>query len=162
VLAVAKQNEAAEPQNFNGICLYLDGIQDPGNLGTIIRTADWFGVKNIVCSAGCADLYAPKVVQATMGSLIRVNVWYDKEETWIGRQTGSIIAASIIGKTLCSLKKEDSCILMIGNESKGLRSEVIAMATDTVSIPKLGNAESLNAAVATGIILAHLAANETE
>ncbi len=160
VLAVVKQIEHKEPDSFTGICLYLDAIQDPGNLGTIIRTADWFGLKNIVCSAGCADLYNPKVVQATMGSLVRINVWYDKEETWIGRQTGTIIATSVIGESLYSFTKVDNCILMIGNESKGLRSEVIAMATEIVSIPRRGNAESLNAAVATGIILSHLVANE--
>lgn len=160
VLAVVKQIEHKEHENFTGICLYLDAVQDPGNLGTIIRTADWFGLKNIVCSAGCVDLYNPKVVQATMGSLVRMNVWYDKEETWIGRQTGTIIAASVIGESLYSFSKVENCILMIGNESKGLRSEVIAMATDIISIPRRGNAESLNAAVATGIILSHLVANE--
>jgi TrmH family RNA methyltransferase len=161
VLAVVGKMKNYEPQNFKGFCLYLDTIQDPGNLGTIIRTADWFGLQHVVCSAGCADLYNPKVVQATMGSFTRINVWYDKAESWIEHQTGTLLAATLIGQSLYSLEKIDRGILMIGNESKGLRSEVIRLATHMVSIPRFGKAESLNASVAAGIILSHLMSNES-
>ena len=136
--------------------VYLDAVQDPGNLGTIIRIADWFGVKNVVCSKGCADLYNPKVVQSTMASIARVNVYYDEDENWLQQQAQIIYAASLHGKPLADFDKTGSGILIIGNESKGVRNEFLGKATQLITIPKRGSAESLNAAVATGIILSHL------
>lgn len=155
VLAVLKQFNSAEPKDF-GFALYLDAIQDPGNFGTIVRIADWFGVKDIVCSVGCADIYNSKVVQATMASIARVNVFYDTEENWLHKQTVPVYAASLAGKSLYSFSKAEQGILLIGNESKGLRKELLERATHLVTIPRRGGAESLNAAVATGILLSHL------
>src|SRR5688572_8722186 len=86
VVGIFKQFEVRPPET-TGLLLYLDGIQDPGNLGTIIRIADWFGVKHVVCGEGTADLYNPKVVQATMASIGRVNIYYDEQGQWISQQS---------------------------------------------------------------------------
>jgi len=155
VVAVIKQSPATKPGD-SFFTLYLDTIQDPGNFGTIIRIADWFGIKDIVCSRGCADLYNPKVVQSTMASIARVNVYYDVDETWLLQQSSIIYAASLRGKPLNNFDKAATGILIIGNESKGIRKEFLDRASELVTIPKRGGAESLNAAVATGIILSHL------
>jgi TrmH family RNA methyltransferase len=155
VLAVLKQFENTQPIAA-AFTIYLDTIQDPGNLGTIIRIADWFNIKDIVCSNGCADVYNPKLVQSTMASLARVNVYYDKEENWLQKQHLPLYAASLEGSSLYDHPKTDKGILIIGNESKGIRKEFLDLATENITIPKKGNAESLNAAVATGIILSHL------
>jgi TrmH family RNA methyltransferase len=156
VLLVARQEEAIEPTPGPGITLYLDTIQDPGNFGTILRIADWFGVNNVVCSAGCADRYNPKVVQATMGSIARVNVWYDEEGTWLDRQTVPVLAAALEGEPLYTFVAPPSAVLLIGNEGNGLRPELLGKASSKLTIPRIGAAESLNAAVATGIILSRL------
>lgn len=155
VIAVIKQFESVlpEPSSFT---LYLDTIQDPGNMGTIIRIADWFGVKHIVCSNGCADVYNPKVVQSTMASIARVNVFYDNNEDWLAKNNHVVYAAALNGKPLSTFSKTENGVLIIGNESKGIRNEFLALAREQISIPKRGEAESLNAAVATGIILSHL------
>jgi len=158
VAAVIKQFKSIRPE-AGGFTLYLDAIQDPGNFGTIIRIADWFGIKNIVCSSGCADLYNPKVVQATMASIARVNVFYDEGESWLHEQQQTIYAASLHGKPLSSFSKTEEGVLIIGNESKGIRQSFIGIAANHITIPKRGEAESLNAAVAAGIILSHLLPN---
>ncbi|MBB1284260.1 RNA methyltransferase [Flavisolibacter sp. BT320] len=155
VIAVCRQFQNHRP-DATTFTLCLDTIQDPGNFGTIIRIADWFGIKNIVCSRGCADLYNGKVVQSTMASISRVNVYYDKEETWLTEQTVPVYAATLHGIPLHEFSKTETGILVIGNESKGIRSEWISRATHPVTIPRRGEAESLNAAVATGILLSHL------
>lgn len=154
-LAVVKQFPVTPPDVAHFI-LYLDTIQDPGNFGTIIRIADWFGIKDIVCSAGCADRYNTKVVQATMASIARVNIFYDGNNDWLQKQTTTIYAASLNGKSLSQFSKTSSGILIIGNESKGIRQEFMELATEPITIPRRGEAESLNAAVATGILLSHL------
>lgn len=156
VLAVLKQFPSQEPAIKNNVCLYLDAIQDPGNFGTIIRIADWFGIRDVVCHEGCADRYNPKVVQSTMASIARVNVWYDKDLAWIQRQEVPILAAALEGASVYKRGKLKEGILLIGNESKGLQPALRALATEQITIPRRGEAESLNAAVATGIILSHL------
>ncbi len=158
VVAVIKQFKSKEPQTM-GFKLYLDAIQDPGNFGTILRTADWFGVKDVVCSRGCADLYNPKVVQSTMASIARVNVYYDEGETWLRQQAQAIYAAALSGKPLSSFLKIEDGVLIIGNESKGIREEFLSLAKEKITIEKRGDAESLNAAVAAGILLSHLTAS---
>ncbi|RYY83859.1 MAG: RNA methyltransferase [Chitinophagaceae bacterium] len=129
--------------------LYLDTIQDPGNLGTIIRIADWFGIKDVVCSSGCAEAFNPKVVQSTMASLARVNVWYDGAGDWLPAQQVPVLAAALDGVSLYDYQNNAGGILLIGNESKGLSPELLERATEKITIPRLGGAESLNAAVAT-------------
>lgn len=139
------------------IALALDGIQDPGNMGTIVRIADWFGITQIICSTDCADVYNSKVVQATMGSIFRVEVLYVHLSEWLAAQKGiQIYGAALDGNPLQSYKKIDTGILVIGNESKGIRAEVMQAVIEKIKIERVGKAESLNAAVATGIILSHL------
>lgn len=156
VLAVLKQLPVEKPVIATGWTLYLDTIQDPGNFGTIIRIADWFGIKQIICSKGCADLYNPKVVQSTMASIARVKVWYDEEENWLSQQWLPVLAATLGGTSIFELESISAGILLIGNESKGIRPEYLQKSTHQITIPRIGEAESLNAAVATGIILSHL------
>jgi TrmH family RNA methyltransferase len=156
VVALVKQFESIIPQNFSW-AVYLDGVQDPGNFGTIIRICDWFGVQHIVCSPGCADRYNPKVVQSTMASIARVNVFYDETESWLQQQHIPLFAAALDGESLYKMSRVEKGILLIGNESKGLRPELLGRAHKKITIPRQGGAESLNAAVATGIILSHLA-----
>lgn len=158
VLAVVQQFDVEEPVMMNEWVLYLDTIQDPGNLGTIIRIADWFGLKKIVCSAGCVDVYNPKVIQSTMASIARVAVWYDRNGDWLARQKAPIYAAVLDGASIYQKQHCKEGVLLIGNESKGLHPELLALATHRVMIPRIGAAESLNAAVATGIILSHVIA----
>jgi TrmH family RNA methyltransferase len=156
VVAVLHHFESQQPIIPNGIILYLDTIQDPGNLGSIIRIADWFGIKNIVCTEGCADLYNIKVVQATMASIVRVNIFYDEELRWLQKQDVRKYAAALDGESIYTLPKTTNGIIIIGNESKGIQPSIMEMIDQKITIPKIGAAESLNAAVATGIILSHL------
>ena len=139
------------------ITVVLDTIQDPGNLGTIIRIADWFGIENIVCSVGCADMYNAKVVQSTMGSLGRVNVIYTDLITWLDENKKiKIYSASLEGKDVKAIEKLKEGILIIGNEAIGVSDGVMKLVNEKINIPRIGEAESLNAAVATGIILSHI------
>lgn len=140
----------------NKITLALDGIQDPGNLGTIIRIADWFGVEQIICSNDSADLYNPKVVQSTMGSIGRVKVFYTNLHEFLSGQSTSIYATALNGKDINSLDKLKEGIIVFGNESKGISNEILHIATHKITIPKKGKAESLNAGVAAGVVLSHL------
>ncbi len=141
----------------NKITLALDTIQDPGNLGTIIRIADWFGIGHIICSEGCADIYNPKVVQSTMGSLGRVNLIYTNLVEWLTENKGiKIYSASLEGKEVKVFGKLKEGILIIGNEANGVSDKVMGLVNEKINIPRIGKAESLNAAVATGIILSHI------
>ena len=139
-------------ENPEGIMLALDGIRDPGNLGTIIRTADWFGVKEIICSDDCVDVFNPKVVQSTMGSLGRVKVYYTNLEDFLSESKLPVYATVMDGNSIWDANPGNG-IFIIGNESKGIRPEVLKHAKHKISIPSVGGAESLNAAVATGVVL---------
>jgi TrmH family RNA methyltransferase len=141
----------------NRVSLMLDGLQDPGNMGTIIRIADWFGVQHIIASKESADVYNPKVVQATMGSIARVQVLYEDLATFIGQHAGiPVYAATLGGQPLASVGKIKEGVVLIGNESKGINEDLLKAAQHKITIPGAGNAESLNAAVAAGIILSHI------
>ena len=157
VLAVAAQQKPLhEPVLQNNITLVLDGIQDPGNLGTIMRIADWFGITQVVAGNDTADMYNPKVVQSTMGSIMRVNVWYKEIASWLATADVPVYGALLNGKSIYEKTSVKEGILVIGNESKGIRQEVMPYIQEALTIPGSGHAESLNAAVATGIILSHL------
>ena len=126
-------------------------------MGTIIRIADWFGITDIVCSAATADMYNAKVVQSTMGSLGRVNVLYTNLAEWLKKNEKiKIYSASLEGKNVSSIGKLKEGIIIIGNEANGVSDEVLKLVNEKITIPKIGDAESLNAAVATGIILSHV------
>ena len=157
VVAIFKQKLPNLNPNVQGkFTLALDDIQDPGNLGTIIRTADWFGVDNIICSMQTADAYNAKVVQSTMASLGRVNVLYTDLQQFLLIQKVPILAATLGGRSLSLLPKIGEGILLIGNESKGVSQPLAKLAAHQITIDRIGAAESLNAAVATGILLHHL------
>ena len=157
VLAIAKQLPVIEPQAAGKITLVCCGIQDPGNLGTIIRIADWFGINQLVCSEDTVDLYNPKVVQSTMGSIFRIPCYYTDLNSWLRDQKEVRIYATLLeGKDVAKMSSLKEGIILIGNESKGIPENLIALAHERISIPGKGKAESLNAAVATGIILSHL------
>lgn len=138
----------------NNLILALDGIQDPGNLGTIIRTAEWFGVTSIVCSKDTVDCFNSKVVQATMGSLFRVSIEYTDLKEYLSQTDLPVYGALLDGIDMYSTPLKKSGILVIGNEGKGISDEVKVLVTNPIFIPKYGDAESLNAAMATGVILA--------
>ena len=140
----------------NKLSLVLDGIQDPGNFGTIIRIADWFGIDQIVCSHDTVELYNPKVIQSTMGSFIRVNVLYENLTDLLKTAQVPIYGALLKGESIYNIDKPKEGILIIGSEGKGIGEELLPMITNPITIPRIGGAESLNAAVATGILLSHL------
>jgi TrmH family RNA methyltransferase len=158
VLALVKKQERPVSLSAKGtVSLVLDTIQDPGNLGTIIRIADWFDIKQIICSNNCADMYNPKVVQSTMGSIVRVKMLYTDLASWLEEQKDVFIyAAALEGQNVTAMKKITEGLIVIGNESKGISSEIFEQVDVKITIPRIGKAESLNAAVATGIILSHI------
>lgn len=145
------------------VMLVLDGVQDPGNLGTIIRTADWFGISRIVCSEDTCDCYNPKVVQATMGSLARVKVHYTDLQQWLTVQRSShcnppaaIYGTMLEGNNIYEEHLHKPCIIVMGNEGNGISAQVRALVTHPVSIPSFrqgDHAESLNVSIATAITL---------
>lgn len=159
VLAVCRQFPVGPVPSLKGvIALALDTIQDPGNLGTIIRIADWFGIPQIICSQDCADQYNPKVVQSTMGSIGRVQVHYTDLPAWLASQNEvRVYAAALEGQDISQMKKLNEGVIVIGNESKGISPAVMEKVNVRITIMRKGKAESLNAAVATGIIASHLA-----
>lgn len=157
VLIVAEQKQPnTAPKPEHGLTLLLDGIQDPGNLGTIIRIADWFGVSQIIAGEHTAELYNPKVIQSTMGSFIRVNVWYQPLKEVLQSSKLPVYGALLEGENINRITAVTDGLLVIGNESKGISPELLPYITHPVTIPRIGGAESLNAAVATGIILARM------
>jgi RNA methyltransferase, TrmH family len=161
VLAIVEKKKlATEPILKNKITLALDGIQDPGNFGTIIRIADWFGIDQIIASTDTADLYNSKVIQSTMGSFIRVNVWYKDLATWLSKANIPVYGALLNGTNIYHVNPIKEGLLVIGNESKGVRENILPFIQHVITIPKKGAAESLNAAVAAGIILSHLVEND--
>jgi TrmH family RNA methyltransferase len=158
VFAIAEQLPTPENLITQGkIILALDTIQDPGNLGTLIRIADWFGIGQVACSPECADIYNPKVVQSTMGSIARVSVLYTDLIKWLHEHSGSAVyATSLEGRDISTVDKIREGIIIIGNESKGISPAITKLATIKLTIPRKGKAESLNAAVAAGIVLSHI------
>jgi RNA methyltransferase, TrmH family len=154
VVAIFKKPGFPDINPAGKISLLLDGIQDPGNLGTIIRTADWFGIELVYCTADTADVFNSKVVQSTMGSIGRVKVSYvELVKTIKEYQHIPVYVAALNGENLFEMESPTEAFLVIGNESKGVSDAIMQLATHKVHIPGKGKAESLNAGVATGIIL---------
>ncbi|HEV9036773.1 MAG TPA: RNA methyltransferase [Puia sp.] len=157
VIAVFEKPVFGDVESGTGIHLVLDGIQDPGNLGTIVRLADWFGVASVLCTPDCADVYNAKAVQSTMGSIGRVPVIYgDPAASIRGRAGVSVYATVLEGESVYGMGEIERGFIVVGNESRGIGPELLGLATRRVRIPRVGGAESLNAAVATGIVLSHL------
>lgn len=161
VLAVFERPETvALPQQINQLILALDAVQDPGNLGTIVRLADWFGIDTIVCSPDTADIYSPKVVQATMGALARVQVLYTNLPSWLHSlpKGTPIYGTHLDGNNLYEETLRPHGIIVMGNEGKGISPEVEALVTQKLRIPSYPpnapTSESLNVAIATAVITA--------
>ncbi|MEQ8470795.1 MAG: RNA methyltransferase [Marinoscillum sp.] len=148
----------ANPENiaFDDHIIAVDGLSDPGNLGTIIRTMDWFGFKHLVCSSDTTDVYNPKVINATMGSYCRVKVYYTDLSSFIQRAPIAAYGADFNGIPLSKWDHSPKSILVFGSESHGISVGVKSHLKSTVTIEKVGAAESLNVGIATGIICHHL------
>ena len=140
----------------NKFSIVLDGIQDPGNMGTIIRTADWFGIKHIICSDDTVDVYNPKVVQATMGSIAHVSVYYTGLETFLSKIKLPLFGALLEGENIYKTNFGNEGLVIMGNEGNGLRPEIIKKVQHAVTIPRVGNAESLNVGIATAIFCSEI------
>ncbi|MDB5138647.1 MAG: rRNA ((2479)-2-O)-methyltransferase [Mucilaginibacter sp.] len=136
--------------------LVLDGIQDPGNMGTIIRTADWFGIEHIICAEDTVDVYNPKVVQASMGSLSRINVYYTNLETFLPQIELPVFGAMLNGGNIYHTDFGNEGLIVMGNEGNGMRPEIERLITKAVTIPRTGKAESLNVAIATALLCAEI------
>ena len=138
------------------IQLVLDNIQDPGNLGTIIRLADWFGIEQIICSENTVDFYNPKVIQATMGSFTRVNIVYQNLKELLQNTDRPVFGTDMTGKNLYKTDFPKSFYLVLGNEGNGISPEIKNLVTENLTIPRFGrlqSTESLNVSMAAGIIL---------
>lgn len=166
VMAIARQKRPTPPSPNGGQpLLVLDRISDPGNLGTIIRTADWFNIQHIVCSPDCVEFYNPKTIQATMGSFCFVEISYLPLVPFLqeASKTRRILGTFMDGQPLASIVPQPDDILVIGNESNGITPEVAALVTERITITKVHpgrpSAESLNAAIAAGITMSHFWGN---
>lgn len=140
----------------SGIILTLDSIRDPGNLGTILRLCDWFGINQLICSKETVDIYNPKVVQATMGSIARVNVNYIDLETFIGQTNLEVFGTFMDGNNIYKTDLPQEGIIIMGNEANGISPEIEKLIKNRLTIPRFGNlqkTESLNVATATAIVL---------
>jgi len=159
IATVNYPSQKKKPIDVNNYILVLDTIQDPGNLGTIIRTADWFGIKQIICSKETADIFNPKVVQASMGSVFRVDVQYaDLVKTIESHPKAPVYGTLLEGTEIGKIAFKKHGFIIIGNESKGISDPLKKLVQQAVFIPRSqeSQTESLNASVACGIFLSHL------
>ncbi|NBB27077.1 RNA methyltransferase [Cellulophaga sp. BC115SP] len=156
-LAVAKIKSNQELLlNDTEYALVLDEIRDPGNLGTIIRIADWYGIQKIICSEGTVDLYNPKVISSTMGSFTRVSLFYTDLVKYLKGQEKPIYGAFLDSENVHTLNFAPSGYIIIGNEANGISEAVEEVVTHKITIPRFGGAESLNAGIATAVICDNL------
>jgi TrmH family RNA methyltransferase len=158
VLAVARiRREALSPGELDrGLTLALDGVQDPGNVGTILRVADWFGIDRVVLSPGCADLHSQKVIQASMGSFARVRTVVVALEAALAGVRAPVVGCALEGRDVHALPALADAVIVIGSEGGGLSEAVRGLLSYSVTIPRAGRAESLNAAVAAAIVCDNL------
>lgn len=154
-LLCEKESWSLPNNNDNDLIVALDHLQDPGNLGTIIRTADWFGIRHIICSRDSVNCYNPKVVQSTMGGIFRTRIDYTDLPEWLSQCGRPICGALLDGTPVEPASLPHNAVLVIGNESRGISPEVAQMVKHKVLIPNIGGtAESLNASVAAAILMA--------
>jgi TrmH family RNA methyltransferase len=160
-LAVFKIPKAKEMKE-SGLILALDDVRDPGNLGTIIRLCDWFGIETLFCSEETVDIFNPKVVQATMGSISRVNVVYGDLENFLVKTKLTVFGTFMDGKNIYQESLPNDGVIVMGNEANGISEAVEKLVTDRIAIPRFGDlqiTESLNVATATAIILSEFKRN---
>lgn len=165
-VAVAAIPETSnDSQEFlKSLCVVLDTVQDPGNLGTIIRSAAWFGIKNIVCSPDCADMFNPKVIQASMGAILHVNISYQEPDEFLKKALARSIpvyGALMDGKSIYDQDLEQKGIIVLGNESKGISNGIISLVTHKIMIPRFSDLkygiDSLNVSMAATVIFSEFA-----
>ena len=161
ILAVVRIPQQGDIKTSSRLVLALDGIANPGNMGTLIRTAEWFGIHDVVCSMDCVELWNPKTVQATMGSLFRMKVWKTDLAAYLHQKQSegkAVYGALLEGDNLFQMKEKPEGVIVIGSESHGIREVVLPYITHPITIPRAGDSvtESLNAAVAGGIIMAEM------
>lgn len=145
-----------KPVPCEGLIVALDAVRDPGNLGTIIRLCDWFGITHLICSEQCVDAYNPKVVQATMGSLARVNIVYTDLPDYLEKSTLPIYGTFMDGENVYAQSLAENGIIVLGNEANGISTETESRVNHRIAIPRFGDlqqTESLNVATAGAIIL---------
>jgi TrmH family RNA methyltransferase len=155
-LAVFRMKERRFAWTEVPVVLVLDGIADPGNLGTIVRTADWFGISSIVCTHDCVELYNPKVVQATMGSIFRVSIislGEDQIASELSANDFFVVAADLGGTSLYEFDFNRRLAIIVGSESHGVRAAMRSITNEFVTIPRCGDAESLNASIAASLFM---------
>jgi RNA methyltransferase, TrmH family len=148
-----------EEQLIENLCVVLDCVQDPGNMGTIIRAAAWFGIRNIVCSPDCVDVYNPKVVQASMGAILHVTVYYTSLVKFVSlaaERKIPVFGTLLDGESIYRQKLGNKGIIILGNESRGISDELLPLITDRIMIPVAGRAlpgiESLNVGMAASVV----------
>ena len=158
VLAVVKQKPFSENSvNLNGkLSLVLDNINDPGNLGTIIRTGLWFGIENFILSEKCVELYNPKVVQSSMGGIFKANIVYTNLKDFLASSTLPSFGAYLGGKDIYKMDKPVEGLIVMGSESHGISGELESLIVNKITIPGSGKMESLNVGIACGIICSEL------
>jgi TrmH family RNA methyltransferase len=155
-------NHPIYPQK-NEFALVLDGVQDPGNFGTIIRIADWYGLHKIICSEDTVEFYNPKVIAASMASFLRVEVFYTQLVSYLNsHQNIPIYGAVLAGENLHQTKFAQAGFIVLGNESKGIRAELMPLISHKITIPRFGQAESLNVGIAGAVILDNLRRNKID
>lgn len=158
-LAVVRKPKTKQHPVPSGLTLALDGIQDPGNMGTILRIADWFGIKNIVCSKTTVECFNPKVVQASMGAIFRTDVFYVDLSTWLNEVKIPVYGALLEGTNVYNTELEENAVLLMGNEGQGISKELLPLISHPIMIPRFGSAESLNVSIATGILVSEFKRN---
>jgi TrmH family RNA methyltransferase len=156
VVQIPKQTNLNIKKRDGSFILALDGVQDPGNLGTIIRTADWFGLNTILCSKDTAEVYNPKVVQASMGSLSRVNIIYTDLGDVFSKINIPVYGALLDGKSIYETDFGQQGIILLGNEGNGISEDLIEKINYPITIPRYGKAESLNVAISASIFCSEL------
>lgn len=156
VLLTVRYPDHEDTSPVQGWCIALDGIQDPGNLGTIIRIADWFGISEVFCSADCVDAFNYKVVQAAMGSHLRVRIRKTNLETFLSSVEMPVYAAFLSGTSAYDQRGATPGVLLIGSEGRGISPALMSLPLTKITIPRIGEAESLNAAVSAGILCSWL------
>jgi TrmH family RNA methyltransferase len=161
-LAVFEQRDYLPDWNKINSILVLDGIADPGNMGTMIRTAEWFGIGCVMCTPDCVELFNPKVVQSTMGSVFRMGVVTTSEEQMKGELVSNnfhVIAADLNGLDIYSFDFKQKVAIVIGSESHGVRPSMRSLVDEFVTIPGKGPAESLNASIAAAVFMSQWSAD---
>ena len=156
-LALVKTKENTKLSASDGeFVIMLDNVRDPGNFGTILRICDWYGVKKVISSRSSADPYNPKVIAASMGSFARIKIYMTDLKEFMAVEKGSFYGASMSGESIHNLKIHPPAYIVLGNESQGIHGTLVPFLKNQITIPRFGEAESLNVAVAGAIILDNL------